>query len=74
MHKHTCTDCGKVLAEGDFDCESDDKDHDYEQCEECVRKEVEKNKAASKMSIESCMVKISAACHGRRRPAHSLLR
>ena len=42
MHKHTCVDCGKVIAEGNFNCESDDRDHDYEQCEECVRKEVEK--------------------------------
>ena len=42
MHKHTCTDCGKVIAEGDFNC-GHDTDHDYEQCDECAKKEIEKS-------------------------------
>lgn len=34
-HKHTCLDCGRTIAEGDFDCELD-RDHDFERCDDCT--------------------------------------
>jgi hypothetical protein len=33
-HKHTCLRCGKVIAEGNFDCELD-RDHDWALCDDC---------------------------------------
>lgn len=34
-HKHLCTECSAVIAEGNFDCESD-SDHDFEICDGCL--------------------------------------
>ena len=41
-HKHTCLNCGALIAEGDFDCEYD-TDHDYELCDECSARAVYPN-------------------------------
>lgn len=38
MHKHTCRDCDRVIAEGNFDCELD-ADHDFALCDECADRE-----------------------------------
>ncbi len=50
MHRHTCSFCGKVVAEGDFDCE-EDRDHDYELCADCA---AEQNKLAL-VAHEPCL-------------------
>ena len=34
-HKHSCLNCDKVIAEGNFDCELD-RDHDFALCDECA--------------------------------------
>ncbi len=34
-HKHTCLNCDRVIAEGNFDCEFD-VDHDFALCDRCT--------------------------------------
>lgn len=61
-HKHICLDCGAIIEEGSFDCESD-TDHDFEKCKICLileqhGSEMERgyalNTAAAQYWLNSC--------------------
>lgn len=40
-HKHFCLRCFDILAEGEFDCESD-TDHDFELCANCQQQDIQR--------------------------------
>lgn len=45
-HKHNCLECGKVISEGNFDCEFD-TDHDFALCPACAAEQAAAERAAA---------------------------